>query len=223
MRVFYVEASDNVKTGKIPVSYIEEATCPQVCPLKKAGCYAELGPSSTQWKKADKVETSISFEEYLTRIKKIERGRLHRYGVAGDLPGFGNRLDQDLLLELAKANAGRQGFLYTHKPLWHDGEREAIQEANARGLTINLSADTLQEADRKVNYGVAPVVVIIPSDPALWPSQTPEGRRIVVCPATTHGKTCLECRLCAVPARSYIIGLAAHGVRKKRVEALCKA
>lgn len=43
MRVFYVEASENAKTGRIPVSYVEESTCPQVCPLKKAGCYAEMG------------------------------------------------------------------------------------------------------------------------------------------------------------------------------------
>ena len=220
MRVFYVEASDNAKTGKIPVSYIEETTCPQVCPLKKAGCYAEMGPTMIQWRKADKVETSISFDEYLAKIRKIERGRLHRYGVAGDLPGFGNRLDTDLLLELAKANAGRQGFSYSHKPLWHDGEREAVQEANARGFTVNLSADTLQKADSLRETVSAPVVVIVPSDPSLWPSQTPEGRRIVVCPATTHGKTCLECRLCYKADRQFVIGFASHGTRKKLVDRL---
>lgn len=220
MRVFYVEASGNAKTGKIPVSYIEEATCPQVCPLKKAGCYAEMGHSLIQWKRTEKEGTSISFEEYLAKIRKIERGRLHRYGVAGDLPGFGNRLDIDMLGQLVKANAGRQGFVYTHKPLWHDGEVEAVQEANAKGFTTNLSADTLQEADRKAAYAIAPVVVILPSDPASWSSQTPQGRRIVVCPATTHGKTCLECRLCYIKDRTFIVGFPSHGTRKKLVDKL---
>jgi len=220
MRIFYAASSQNSKTGCIPVSYIEESTCPTSCPLKKAGCYAEAGHSLIQWRKTGKIETSISFEQYLKELGQIEKGRLSRYGVAGDLPGIGDTLDSAKLDQLTKAARHIRLFAYTHKPLTNPGEQAAVANANVRGFTINLSADNLQDADKLMALGIAPVVVIIPSNPASWPSRTPEGRKVVVCPNTTHGVTCLECRLCAIPDRRAIIGFPSHGNRKRLVDAM---
>ena len=219
MQIYLTMSSENAKTGNIPQSYSLSSTCPVTCVLRGAGCYGENFMTGRLWTRLDKGLIGASWEEFLTKIRKIEAGRLWRHNVVGDLAGDGVRIDGLKLAELTKANRGRKGFTFTHYPLDSPENLEAVQEANARGLTINLSADTLQEADRKVNYGVAPVVVIIPSDPALWPSQTPEGRRIVVCPATTHGKTCLECRLCYnhAPDR-VIVAFPSHGTRKKLVD-----
>jgi hypothetical protein len=191
--------------------------------LKKAGCYSESGPSLIQWKKTEKIETSISFEQYLGELGKIEKGRLSRYGVAGDLPGVGDVLDVSKLDQLTRAARRIQLFAYTHKPLASFSEQEAVAAANARGFTINLSADSLQEADRKAALGVAPVVTLLPSDSPTKGLRTPEGRKVIVCPNVTHGKTCLECRLCAIPDRVAVIGFPSHGTRKRVVDAMIAA
>lgn len=222
MRMVLVGSSDNVKTGPIVVSYAPKETCPTSCPLRDGkGCYAATGPCAIQWKRTENSEKSLSWDEFLIRLRKVEPGRLFRWGIAGDLPGIGDRLDIPTFRELVKAARHLRSWCYTHKPLDIPGELEAVKEANAAGWVTNLSADTLQEADRKASLGVAPVVVVIPSDPASWPSQTPQGRRIVVCPATTHGKTCLECRLCYnhKPDR-VIVAFPAHGTRKRLVSKL---
>jgi hypothetical protein len=42
--------SRNVKTGPIPVSTSTRKTCPDSCPFKNNGCYAESGPLAIHWK-----------------------------------------------------------------------------------------------------------------------------------------------------------------------------
>ena len=39
------------KRGRIPVSTSTAKTCPDDCPLKKAGCYADAGPLGLFWRK----------------------------------------------------------------------------------------------------------------------------------------------------------------------------
>jgi hypothetical protein len=69
-------------------------------------------------------------------------------------------------------------------------------------------------------------VVVVP-ERAEVPDRTPEGRKLVSCPAQTHKLTCLECQLCARPGRKSIVYFRAHGpsaglvtelVRRKRAE-----
>ena len=220
MQIYLTMNSENSKTGDIPQSYSPSSTCPVTCVLLGNGCYGENFRVGGLWKRLDAGVIGVPWDAFLNKIRKIETGRLWRHNVVGDLASDGAHIDLEKLDELVKANRGRKGFTYTHHPLTNPGEREAVKDANAKGFRINLSADTLQEADRKAAYAIAPVVTIIPSDPASWPSQTPQGRRIVVCPATTHGKTCLECRLCYVKDRNFLIGFPAHGTRKRLVDKL---
>jgi len=218
-RVLFTVASENKKTGPIVASYIEATTCPDVCPLKKAGCYASSGPVNLQWRKTKDPAKSISWDEYLGRLRKVEPGRLFRHGVAGDLPGIGDRLDAGLLGELVEASTRLMGFAYTHKPLDGPGEAVAVNLANAKGFVVNLSAENLAGADRKAALGVGPVVTLLPSDPASVPSYTPEGRRVVVCPAQTRDDvTCLSCKLCARANRASIVGFLAHGSQRKKAD-----
>ena len=151
----------------------------------------------------------------------LPEGTIWRHNEAGDLPGRGDELDVEALDELVRANAGRRGFSYTHRPLHTAEEREAVREANAAGFTINLSANGLHDVDRLVALGIAPVVVNLPHDqPA--PRTTPAGHRIVVCPAEasppeeggTPSITCLKCQLCSKPWRESIVGFPTHGSAK---------
>jgi hypothetical protein len=123
---------------------------------------------------------------------------------------------------LVAANAGRKGFTYTHKPMATPEAREAVRAANAGGFTVNLSADTLAQADALAAHGIGPVVVVLPSD-ATQGTLTPEGRKVVVCPATQRDDvTCATCTACANSRRSVIIGFPAHGASAKRATAVAQ-
>jgi hypothetical protein len=223
-RVLFVISSKNKKTGPIVASYVAEKTCPDACPLKKAGCYADTGPVNWQWRKTTDPAKSIGWEEYLARLRKAEPGRLFRHGIAGDLPGVGDRLDTGLLADLVNAASKLTCFSYTHKPLSLPEEQQAVANTNARGFTINLSSDNLAEADRKASFGIAPVVTLLPSDtPLAGQIRTPDGRKVVLCPAQTHEEvTCLSCRLCArtgtAAKERVIVGFLSHGTRKKAAD-----
>lgn len=214
MKYSFVRRSSNKKVGPIPVTYTSEESCPASCPLMNAGCYAELGPVSLQWKKANNF--GVGFDTLLRQIKALPKGTLWRHNIAGDLPGVSDSIDQTALDQLAYVNTGKRGFTYTHKPVlgggvaWHN--YDAVKEAVEDGFVINLSANDLDHADQLAELGIAPVVVLLPRDSASRLT-TPAGRKVVVCPADTRGITCEECQVCANAHRKSIIGFRAHGSR----------
>lgn len=142
--------------------------------------------------------------------------------AAGDLPGNGDCLDTVALGQLVQANKGRRGFTYTHKPLDTPHERLAIAHANSNGFAVNLSANSLEHADTLADMGIGPVTVVVPSD-TIANTTTPEGRKVVVCPATIRDDvSCATCGLCAIVKRDCIVGFPAHGNQKRKVDALVK-
>jgi hypothetical protein len=217
--VSLVLKSENRKTGPIPVSISESSTCPPACPLRGNGCYAELGNTAIHWRRVP--ERGLEWPAFLAAVAALPDGQLWRHNEAGDLPGEGNYLDREMLAELVAANTGRRGFTYTHKPLRTGRDQIAIREANDRGLTINLSANNLSHADELAALGVGPVVVTLPTE-ATGRIRTAGGRKVVVCPAVTHGVTCAECQLCADPGRKTIIGFPAHGTRKRAASEIAR-
>jgi hypothetical protein len=55
-------------------------------------------------------------------------------------------------------------------------------------------------------------------------TQTPQGRKVVVCPAQKRqGVTCATCKLCSRGDRSVIVGFIPHGMSKKRVAQIASA
>ena len=130
-----------------------------------------------------------------------------------------------MLAELVDANEGKRGWTYTHKPVVGDGNeatcnRAAVRAANARGFTINLSADNLSEADELKTADCGPVVVVLPADAPLAMS-TPAGHKVIVCPAQRPGSaaTCATCGLCQ-KQRAVIVGFLAHGTQAKAASAI---
>jgi hypothetical protein len=146
---------------------------------------------------------------------------LWRHNQAGDLPGKGNDIDAGKLLELAAAQSGRRGFTYTHKPPTA-ANAQAIQAANAQGFTVNLSANDLAEADELAALAIGPVVVLLPSTiQGPQKLRTPEGKHVVVCPATYSEKVnCKSCELCSVSSRKSIVGFPAHGSSKRKADSV---
>lgn len=211
----FVAESGNRKTGPMPVSYIGRESCPASCPHRKASCYAELGPARLQWNRARN-----SWADYCASIEALPAGTLWRAAVAGDLPGRGERVNMAELRALVAANKGKRGFTFSHKKT--PAALEAIRWANAEGFTVNLSADSLEEADALADTGAGPVVSLVPSDaPARM--TTPAGRKVRVCPAQLReDTTCTDCQLCSRPNRDVIVAFRAHGPRTRAADALAR-
>src|SRR5580765_1362747 len=100
--------SDNAKTGRIPVSTSSAQTCPEACPLKGNGCYAQSGPLAIHWSQVTKGNRGTSFSVFLQAIRSLPSGQLWRHNQAGDLPGIGDTIDVTSLMELRDASAGKR-------------------------------------------------------------------------------------------------------------------
>ena len=228
MIAHFQEKSDNVKTGPIPVTTSPAYTCPPACPLRDGGCYAKGGPLGLHWAKVSSGERGVYWTSFLQRIADLPKGQLWRHNQAGDLPGFGDEIDIIKLAELGQANDGKRGFTYTHKPVL-DGEyaavnRSAIGQANyIAGFTVNLSANSLREADALADLGVGPVVAIVPEGSPRT-QYTPKGRKGIGCPAQyIDDITCEDCGLCQRSDRTVVVLFWTHGSSKRKAEAVCAA
>lgn len=217
--------SGNVKVGPIPVSTTEEESCPKECPLKGTDCYARFGPLGMHWKKVLPGMRGDNWTAFCKRVKKFVVDQLWRHNQAGDLPQ--NRVGtvhKTKLRQLMNAAKHTKGWTYTHYDPTIAHNREAIESANKVGkFTINLSADSLTEADEYYKMGIAPVTVILPRDAPERGNVTPGGLPIVTCPAQTHeSMTCANCKLCQVKNRKSIVGFLAHGTAAKRLSSRIK-
>lgn len=220
-QIAFTRVSRNAKTGPIPVTTTSAETCPDACPLKKNGCYADAGPLGLFWRKVTERKAGLAWQEALAQISALPKGQLWRMNQSGDLPGQGDAIDREALAQLVAANRGKRGFTYTHKPPI-GANAEAIAEANKRGFTVNLSADNLAEADSLADLAIGPVVVVLPVDQTTA-TQTPAGRKVAICPAAiSDDMDCARCGICALRDRKAIIGFPAHGASKRKAEAVAK-
>jgi hypothetical protein len=140
---------------------------------------------------------------------------LWRHNQAGDLPQSGGTIDAVLLGQLVAANEGKRGFTYSHH---RDAESiNWIRHANQWGFTVNLSANDLADADTLADADAGPVVVVLPSTQTVN-TVTPNGRTVIICPATQRDNvSCATCQLCQ-RQRSAIVGFPAHGTRKRVID-----
>ena len=156
---------ENRKTCQIPTAYVAKESCPSSCPLLGKGCYAETSNIGLHWRKM----TGVPWAQFC-RIgaERLGPRQLWRYGVAGDLPGFGGLIDRAALQLLTTANLRRPVIAYTHKPVL-DGEHPAaasnrrfIAEAIAGGFMLNLSGNNPSHADALADLDLVSVVTILP-------------------------------------------------------------
>ena len=215
LRVSFVVESGNRKTGPIPVSMTSSRSCPLTCPLYNRGCYAEQHIVAIHWRRISDGG-GIEWGDFVSKVSALPPGQLWRHNEAGDLPGDDGKIDALKLGSLARANRGKRGFTYTHKPLTKLNLK-LIRSALGDGFTINISTDSLDAADAAAELGL-PVVTVLPHDAPPKGNRTPAGRHIVVCPAELREEvTCERCGLCAVAGRKSIVAFRAHGDRKKQI------
>lgn len=227
--------SGNRKVGPIPVSTTEAESCPSSCPLaspegagiaKNGNCYAAYGPLGMHWRKIGPDGRGTQWTLFCNAIRRFMKNQIWRHNQAGDLPKCEiestdemDRIDTAKMAELSDASSHTKGWTYTHYNPTDSHNYNAIKQANQiGGLTVNLSADTLEQADKYYALNIAPVVVILPEDAPIRGNKTPGGLPIVICPAqTVDDMSCVRCRLCEIQDRKSIVGFLAHGTAKKRL------
>jgi hypothetical protein len=232
--------SRNGKVGPIPVSTTTAASCWHGCAFFES-CYAKNGYHLAQhWNQVTDGSRGTDWGTFCSLIALLPPGTAWRHNQAGDLPGIGAKIDADLLAQLVAANSGRMGWTYTHKPMSDPANRAAVAHANENGFVVNLSADTLAQADELSDLQIAPVCVVLDAPEGTRESVfTPAGRRVVVCPATYRadiscgggkvsqgkGKKSImtsACKLCARGCRKVIVGFPAHGNDSKAAAAVAR-
>lgn len=65
--------SGNKKTGNMVVTTSSQKTCPDACPFKKKGCYADGGPLLMHWSKVTEGDRGLPFEQFLEELRSIDR------------------------------------------------------------------------------------------------------------------------------------------------------
>lgn len=219
MRAHLTLRSSNSKTGPIPVSTTERASC-GACPLKKSGCYADDFHLSMHWDAVSRGERGTNWTEHCNQIAALPDEQLWRANQAGDLPRKGTKIDKRKVARLVAANTGKRGFTYTHHSLIPHN-LDVLYQAAIGGFTVNLSADNLIDADAKSAHGL-PVTVLLPTEQRTN-TVTPQGRPVVICPAMTHDNVqCIDCQLCQRGDRDVIIGFPAHSGSAKKADLVAR-
>jgi hypothetical protein len=169
VKTLFTPASQNAKTGPIPVTITEKASCWSGCALYEKGCYAFYGALGHFWSGVSEGTRGGSWEDLCANVAALPKRTLWRYAQAGDLPGTDDAIDTELLSQLVIANRGKRMIAFTHKPMLPDTaaaarNRSVIAAANAAGFTINLSANNPAEADALADLKIGPVVMILAHD-----------------------------------------------------------
>ena len=226
MAHFYhlTKKSSNIKTGKIAVSTTSWDSCPTTCPLANSGCYAKSGPLRLH---ADKVTAGPNIDKprgidllsFCDAIKSLPEGSCFRHNQSGDLPHYSGLINYKALELITEACSERKliAWTYTHHKVDNSHNIEVIQKAVVDGLTVNVSAHSQDHAAACHKQGL-PSVCIVPRGETRknWEH---DGVKFLVCPAQTSGKTCSECKLCAIADRSCVVAFKAHGTQAQKVEA----
>ncbi len=219
LKVIFVVKSSNKKTGPMPQCYVHRNTCPTVCPLRNYhGCYGDSPRTNLVWRRLDRGE-GITWNELCNKVSSLRE--LWRYGVIGDLPGKNYHINTRLMMQLCDANDYNQCMTYTHKWMQnHAINILKIKRINDRGITVNLSANTMHDVDDLVYLGL-PITIMTKEYPKYYLChettivQTPKLNRVMLCRHYTHGMQCIDCGLCSRVHR-IPIGLPVHGTFRKR-------
>lgn len=236
LKMLIFPESSNAKTGNIIQSYSSRSTCPEKCPLKGSGCYADGYYTSKLWDRCDNPEDKryVANSDQLklalleatiqhTNGSPKKNSVLFRHNVAGDVAIEGTSvMDINRVKILADAVKyvntlfpdSLNGYTYTHCEI-SEYAAGIIHEAASNGFLINASCETVSEVMQAKALGINTVITSVNPDEtkkALKASGIPS----VQCPAQTHaGRNCDECRLCSRDRKTTII-FGVHGNASKK-------
>lgn len=214
-----------------------EPSCPASCRFKHAGCYVRAGFTGRMSNKLDAIaeeqglsgltlmhqQVSLLAECFGGRFVPQDGGRHGTSGrdlrlhVGGDVScALGAALLARAALDW-RARRGGAVWLYTHR--WAHIRRSAFGTA----LNVLASVESPADANDAIRRGYVPAIVVdsFPSRRAFTLPGLRRGWKVLPCPAETHKRTCVECRLCldvgALRQRRQAIGFQLHGQQRNKV------
>lgn len=224
----FTAVSQNSKTGSIAVTSTSSASCPTACPFIKTklvddvkvtlnGCYADYSYTGISWRKLDK--TGLDYKALLSSIRHMDKGAKLRINVFGDLAHENQVIDNDKLNQLADTVAFRKlnTILYSHHDLTIESNLIAFQSVFKKGLHVNASCESVEQAKTALDNGINAVLVMPLNSPKV---QKIDDVKVVQCPNEYNKKIqCINCMLCAKDRTQnrVIIGFTAHGTGKTKV------
>lgn len=226
--IITVEESSNSKTGPVSTTYAPQASCPQSCPLRDAGCYAEGGLVGIHTRQVNRAARAASKRQTTSAaiaaaearaIDKLSGQRPMRLHVVGDARTTAAARILAAAANRYMAKAGQVVWTYTHA--WRTVARRAWDK-------ISVLASTEQLSDAKLamrqGYAVAVVVAQHPVDGKAWVDGE-TGLKVIPCPAQTRQAVqCVDCKLCWrdgwLRESGAVIAFESHGYRKRMVAEL---
>lgn len=224
--------SSNVKTGDIIQSYSARNTCPNRCPFKGNGCYADNFQVSMAWDRADnpndpryvgnKRELFLALLSATADHAKKESSFLFRHNVAGDIAhDNSNMINRDILEALTDScnkvsetlGVKLQGYTYTHCSI-NLQNSIAVREATAKGFTVNFSCETVEEVMEAKALDCDAVITSVNPEGTIKALKS-EGLKALQCLSQTNSITCKDCGLCA-RHRDLVLVFAVHGNGSKK-------
>jgi hypothetical protein len=94
VKTLFTPVSQNAKTGPIPVTITEKASCWTGCALYEKGCYALYGALGHFWSGVSEGIRGGSWDELCAKVAALPKRTLWRYAQAGDLPGTDDAIDK---------------------------------------------------------------------------------------------------------------------------------
>lgn len=239
LAMILIPESSNPKTCNIIQSYSHRVTCPNRCPLKNNGCYADSFHTSRQWDRCNDEEDKRYIAnghdlvlDLMSAValhsKRGEKSILFRHNVAGDiaLPNS-DMIDGERLNTIVKScnkvssilnNINLMGYTYTHCSLTVQNFKK-VKKAQNRGFTVNFSCETIEEV-KKVKFAGCNAVLTSVNPHETVKALKKEGLKSLQCPAQTiEGMNCKKCKLCARDREAVVI-FEVHGNGSKKAKKL---
>lgn len=206
--IIAMDVTHNRKTGVTSATYAPLATCPDTCPLKNNGCYAQNNPLSMHVRKCDNAAaglTPVEIAREEARAIRALKGTLPlRLHVSGDFKDTESAAIVDAAAGEYTKKHGQPVWTYTHT--WR-----SIPRATFKHIVILASCESLDEVKEAESLGYRAAVIL--------PTGT-KTKNVQVCRHTTHGIQCDECRMCMSKRAKKAVGFYPHGSGAKKASAI---
>lgn len=225
-----VEISENRKLGHCSATYASLHSCPESCPHKDNGCYAQMGPTGiltqrmtgTAFRKPDSI-ARLEAAGILGLTGRFDL-RLHVVGdcktdAASKILSSACADFRDRSRRFRKDDQEAAVWGYTHA--W-----SSVRRSSWFGVSMLASCETAEQVEDANTRGYA-AALIVPSFESSKPHQTDGGTLVVPCPYQTTGRQCVDCRLCMKSDKLLEMGLtiafSAHGSKAESVRKTLKS
>ena len=213
-----VEISDNSKTGRVSATYVSQQSCPDSCPLRGNGCYAEhdfVQFTTNRLNAVGTVTVDTLAEEEAAAIRTLSGRRALRLHVVGDCKT--NKAAKTVSAAAADHTTkhGKPVWSYTHA--WRE-----VSPKSWAGVSILASCETTTDVKKAHRKGYAAAIVVTKHDQPK--AYVRDGVRILPCPQQTQkSANCESCQLCwksdFLLKSKTVIAFETHGGGEKKATA----